>query len=119
MARAAFSVLFNKEYITAPVTPAFWNGKPQDFEFQVDTMGKSLRERHYARFWRSGFRTMDGLLILVDTASFDDGLKWGLTHHISPIIDAERDFLRPICKKPVWSAQKVLFSLSRRFLDRI
>jgi len=92
MARAAFSAWFDREYVTAPVTPAFWNGKPQDFGFQVETMDKSLRERHHARFWRTGFRTMDGLLIFVGTASFDDGLKWGLTHHISPNIDAERDY---------------------------
>ena len=29
----------------------------------------------------------------VGTASFDQGLKWGLTHHIDPNIDAEREFL--------------------------
>ena len=92
MARAAFSAWFDREYVTAPVTPAFWNGKPQDFGFQTETMDKSLRERHHARFWRSGFRTINGRLVFVGTASFDDGLKWGLTHHISPNVDVERDF---------------------------
>jgi undecaprenyl-diphosphatase len=93
MLRAAFAVWFNKEYDTAPVTPAFWDGRPNDFGFQTGTVEESLRVRHHARFWRTGFRTEDGLLIFVGTASFDEGLKWGLTHHIDPNIDAERDFL--------------------------
>jgi len=93
MSRAAFAAWFNREYDTAPVTPAFWSGRPNDFGFQIGTVEKSLRIRHHARFWRTGFRTQDGLLIFVGTASFDDGLKWGLTHRIDPNIDAERDLL--------------------------
>lgn len=93
MSRAAFAVWFNNEYDTAPITPAFWNGRPHDFGFQAATVDKNLRQRHHARFWRTGFRTSDGQLIFVGTASFDDGLKWGLTHRIDPNIDAERDFL--------------------------
>jgi len=93
MSRAAFAVWFSKEYDTAPITPAFWNGQPHDFGFQAETVDRSLRQRHHARFWRTGFRTADGQLIFVGTASFDDSLKWGLTHHIDPNIDAERDFL--------------------------
>ncbi len=93
MSRAAFAAWFNKEYDTAPVTPAFWNGRPNDFGFQIGTVEKSLKVRHHTRFWRTGFRTQDGLLIFVGTASFDDGLKWGLTHRIDPNIDAERDLL--------------------------
>ena len=93
LSRAALAVWFNKEYDTAPVTPAFWNGRPNDLGFQIGTAEDSLRIRHHARFWRTGFRTQDGLLIFVGTASFDQGLKWGLTHHIDPNIDAEREFL--------------------------
>jgi membrane protein DedA with SNARE-associated domain/membrane-associated phospholipid phosphatase len=93
MSRAAFALWFNKEYETAPITPAFWNGRPNDFGFQIGTVEESLRIRHHARFWRTGFRTQDGLLIFAGTASFDDGLKWGLTHRIDPNIDAERDLL--------------------------
>jgi undecaprenyl-diphosphatase len=91
--RAAIPVWFDRGYSTAPLTPSFWNGQPHDFGFQVETADMSLRKRHHARFWSTGFRTADGLLIFVGTASFDDGLKWGLTHHIDPNMDAERDFL--------------------------
>lgn len=93
LSRAAFAVWFSREYDTAPITPAFWNGQPHDFGFQAETADKSLRKRHHARFWRSGFRSDDGLEIFLGTASFDVGLKWGLTHRIDPNIDAERDFL--------------------------
>jgi undecaprenyl-diphosphatase len=34
-----------------------------------------------------------GLQIFVGTASFDAGLKWGLTHRIDPNIDVERNLL--------------------------
>jgi len=93
ISRAAFAAWFNSEYDTAPITPSFWNGQPHDFGFQAETADKSLRKRHHARFWRSGFQMPDGQLIYVGTASFDEGLKWALTHHIDPNIDAERDFL--------------------------
>ncbi|NOX73660.1 MAG: phosphatase PAP2 family protein [Alphaproteobacteria bacterium] len=101
LSRAAYAVWFRREYGSAPITPAFWNGKPQphDFGFQQETADKNLRKRHHARFWRTGFRTRDGLLIFVGTASFDDGLKWGLTHRIDPNIDAERDFLADDLRK--------------------
>jgi undecaprenyl-diphosphatase len=93
LTRAAIAVWFDREYTTAPLTPSFWNGQPHDFGFQIETADKSLRERHHARFWSTGFRSADGQFIFVGTASFDDGLKWGLTHHINPNIDAERNFL--------------------------
>ena len=91
--QAAFAIWFNKEYDTAPVTPAFWNDQPHDYGFESEIQNKGLRQRHHARFWKTDFRTTDGLLIFVGTASFDDGLKWGLTHRIDPNIDAERDLL--------------------------
>lgn len=93
VSRAAFAAWFNLEYPTAPVTPSFWNGQVHELGFQRETSDKSLRERHHARFWFSGFLSADGRRIYLGTASFDDRLKWGLTHHINPNIDAERNFL--------------------------
>ncbi len=37
--------------------------------------------------------TPDGDAIFVGAASFDDGMDWGVTHHIAPDVDAERDYL--------------------------
>ena len=90
---AAFAIWFNTQYDTVPITPAFWNDEPHNYGFQMETRDKGLRQRHHTRFWKTVFRTPDGLLIFVGTASFDDGLKWGLTHRIDPNIDAERELL--------------------------
>lgn len=109
LSQAAFAIWFNTEYDTAPVTPSFWNDRPHDYGFQSEAQNKGLRQRHHARFWKTGFRTTDGLLILVGTASFDDGLKWGLTHRIDPNIDAERDLLSSDLQKtdPISSTKTV------------
>ncbi len=90
---AIYAAWFNGEYPAAPVTPSFWMKTPNDFGFQKATSANTLRERHHARFWKTGYRTAEGLSIYVGTASFDDGLKWGITHHIDPNIDKERDVL--------------------------
>ena len=42
------------------------------------------RQRHHARFWDSGYRTAQAQVIYVGTASYDNGLKWGVTHSIDP-----------------------------------
>lgn len=95
MAHAATAAWFNNAYDTAPMTPAFWQARPHDLGFQQARQGAAdtLRQRHHARFWASERLSQDGLMIFVGTASYDDGLKWGLTHHIDPNVDAERDFL--------------------------
>jgi len=90
LTRALWAVWTNRSDTTAPVTPYFWRRKPNDLAFQKQTSAQTLRKRHHARFWASGFRTPSGARVFVGSASFDDGLKWGLTHHIDPNIDAER-----------------------------
>ncbi len=93
LARAAWAAWTNQPDRKAPVTPSFWNAQPNDWGFQKPTPEQSLRKRHHARFWLAPFRTAAGEVIIVGTASFDDGLKWGITHHIDANIDAERDTL--------------------------
>ncbi|MBI5793747.1 LssY C-terminal domain-containing protein [Candidatus Uhrbacteria bacterium] len=90
VARAAF---LNVGYSTAPMTPAFWNAQVNDFGFQKATQEDSIRKRHHARFWRTNMVTQGGFRVYVGTASFDSGLKWGVTHKIEPDIDTERDLL--------------------------
>ena len=91
--RALVATWLGRPYDTAPMTPSFWDSRPHDFGFQLPGAADNLRQRHHARFWDTGRLTPGGLRIFVGTASYDDGLKWGLTHHIDPNIDAERDFL--------------------------
>ena len=93
LSRALVAAWLGRPYATAPMTPSFWDSRPHDFGFQRPGAADNLRQRHHARFWDTGRITPDGLRIFVGTASYDDGLKWGVTHHIDPNIDAERDFL--------------------------
>ncbi len=91
--RAAFANWTNTADDTAPVTPYFWRNVPNDFAFQKPTSDATLRRRHHVRFWRTEFVTAQGKRLFLGAASFDDGLDWGLLHHIDPDIDAERDSL--------------------------
>jgi len=93
LAQAAFAAWSNQQDDTAPITPSFWNNQPNERGFQKSTADQTLRVRHHARFWDTRFVTPDGARIFVGTTSFDDGLVWGVLHHIDPNIDAERDTL--------------------------
>lgn len=85
-------VLLNEPYPTAPVTPSFYNAEPNDYGFEKQTETNSIRARHHARFWNTGYLTPSGYLY-IGTVSLDTGIKWGITHHIAPDIDTDRDLL--------------------------
>jgi undecaprenyl-diphosphatase len=93
MVRAVQAVITNQSYPTAPITPYFWHGMVHDYGLEKPSASQSIRERHHIRFWRTPFKTADGNKIYVGTASLDIGIKWGVTHTISPDIDTERDFV--------------------------
>ena len=93
LARAAWSAWTNRPYATAPVTPYFWGGEPNDLAFEKPTPDATLRQRHHVRIWRTPYLLPDGARVFVGAASFDDGFDPGLFHHIDPNIDAERDTL--------------------------
>lgn len=90
---ALFAGYKNRPYVTAPMTPSFWNGEVNAVGFEKQTNQKSIRQRHHARVWKTNLVTKDGQFVYVGTASFDVGVKWGITHQISPDIDTERDML--------------------------
>lgn len=91
--KMAWAALLNTEYLTASITPYFWNARPHDFGFQKPTEAQSIRKRHHVRFWRTPYLSADGRRLYVGTASLDIGLKWGIIHKISPDIDSERERL--------------------------
>ena len=83
---------------TAPVTPAFLAGRPQDMAFELAVDAGSVSKRHHTRVWASGFALSDGTPIWVATASLDDRVEIKFpvpipNHHIAPAIDTERDFI--------------------------
>jgi undecaprenyl-diphosphatase len=105
LSRAAVAAWLNRPYETAPITPIFWNGWPQDFGFERSVPAEGLRQRHHARFWRVPNRDARGQQVYVGTASFDAGIKWGLTHRIAPDVDAERDLLTSDLLRTEWVRQ--------------
>ena len=89
----AIAAIFNQPYPTAPVTPSFLNAQPNTIAFQKPTESNTVRQRHHIRFWPTDFQ-WDGVSVWVATASFDDGLRYLITHKIHPDIDTERDFIK-------------------------
>lgn len=88
--RLAKTAIMNQAYPAAPMTPSFFNEKPNDYGFEKQTDRNSVRARHHARFWKTIYETPLGR-VYVGTISLDTGLKWGITHTIAPDIDTERD----------------------------
>ncbi len=90
--------LRNRPYPTAPISPAFVYGRPQDSAWQKSTEKNSARERHHVRLWKDASLRVEGKEVWVGTASFDAGIRLTPrvripTHRIAPAIDVERDFV--------------------------
>jgi undecaprenyl-diphosphatase len=88
----AVSAIFNQPYPAAPITPSFLNTQPNTIGFEKPTATNTVRQRHHTRFWLTNFQ-LNGTPIWVATASFDDGLRYFITHKIHPDIDTERDLI--------------------------
>jgi LssY C-terminus len=91
------SVLLDRPYLDAPVSPLFYENRRQDLAFEKPA-GKSARTRHHVRFWKALDAGADGLPVWLGAAIFDDGLGVShytgqITHHTARDIDAERDLL--------------------------
>ena len=96
-ARIVGSVLFDRPYLDAPVSPLFYEHRKQDLAFEKPN-SKSARTRHHVRLWKALDAGDDGLPVWLGAAVFDDGLGVShytgqVTHNTGPDIDAERDFL--------------------------
>jgi undecaprenyl-diphosphatase len=88
------SIIWNKPYDTAPISPYFWRTYMHDLGFQKPTEKNSARNRHHARFWETNFDDDQGANVYMGVVSLDTGVKWwGLTHKISPDIDTDREYL--------------------------
>jgi hypothetical protein len=95
--RIVGSVLFDRRYQDAPVSPLFYDGRKQDLAFEKPA-GKSATRRHHVRFWKALDAGDDGLPVWLGAATFDDKVGVShytgqITHHVAPDIDAERDLL--------------------------
>src|SRR3954453_18254078 len=91
------SVVLNRPYSDAPVSPLFYQGKREEFAFEKPD-GRSADKRHHVRLWLVLEKGMRGGSVWLGSITFDRGVRLThdpgqITHHIAPDIDAERDLL--------------------------
>lgn len=91
------SVVLNRPYHDAPVSPLYFQGKKEQLAFEKPD-GKSADRRHHVRFWLVLEKGTDGRTVWLGAATYDRGVGFShytgqITHHIGPNIDAERDMM--------------------------
>ncbi|MFQ3456433.1 LssY C-terminal domain-containing protein [Bradyrhizobium sp. UFLA01-814] len=91
------SVVLDRPYHDAPVSPLYYQGQKEQLAFEKPE-GKSADRRHHVRFWQVLNKGIDGRPVWLGSVTFDRGVGLShdtgqVTHHIGPDIDAERDLL--------------------------
>jgi hypothetical protein len=91
------SVLLDRPYLDAPVSPLFYQGRREDLAFEKP-VGSSADRRHHVRFWKVLDTGAEGRPVWLGSVTFDRGVGVSrytgqVTHDIAPDIDAERDGL--------------------------
>jgi hypothetical protein len=91
------SVVLDRPYHDAPVSPLFYEGKKEQLAFEKPD-GRSADKRHHVRRWQVLEKGTDGRPVWLGSVTFDRGVGLShdtgqVTHHIAPDIDAERDLL--------------------------
>ena len=91
------SVLLDRAYRNAPVSPLYYDGRKEDLAFEKPD-GKSADRRHHVRLWLVLEKGEEGRPVWLGATTFDRGVGLSrytgqVTHHIAADIDAERDLL--------------------------
>src|SRR5271155_466983 len=91
------SVVLDRPYHDAPVSPLYYMGKKEQLAFEKPD-GRSADKRHHVRLWLVLEKGTDGRPVWLGSVTFDRGVGFSpdtgqVTHHIGPDIDAERDLL--------------------------
>jgi hypothetical protein len=90
----AGSVLFDRPYRDAPVSPLVYRGRREDLAFEKPD-GNSADRRHHVRFWKVLDQGEENRPVWLGDATFDRSVgvsryTGAITHHIDADIDAER-----------------------------
>ena len=93
----AGSVLLDRPYRDAPVSPLFYLKRREDIAFEKPD-GNSANHRHHVRFWKVLDQGQEERPVWLGDATFDRSVglsryTGAITHHINADIDAERKFL--------------------------
>jgi hypothetical protein len=90
------SVMLNRPYQAAPVSPLYYEGRSEDLAYELPD-GVSANRRHHVRLWRALDVGLEGRPIWLGASTYDRGVGLSrytgqVTHHIASQIDQERDF---------------------------
>src|SRR5260370_4277228 len=93
----AGSVLLDRPYRDAPVSPLFYLDRREDLAFEKP-VGNSAEHRHHCRFWKVLNQGEEKRPVWLGDATFDRSVgvsrhTGAITHHIAADIDAERKLL--------------------------
>jgi hypothetical protein len=93
----AGSVLLDRPYRDAPVSPLFYLNRREDLAFEKPD-GQSADRRHHVRFWKVLDQGQEKRPVWLGDATFDRSVgvsryTGAITHHIDADIDAERKLL--------------------------
>jgi hypothetical protein len=91
------SVLLDRPYRAAPVSPLFFEGRREDLAFEKPDGGSADRRQH-VRLWLTIASGAEARPVWLGSATFDSGVTLSrdtgqVTHRIAPDVDAERDRL--------------------------
>src|SRR6201995_3793364 len=91
------SVVLDRPYHDAPVSPLFYEGKKEQLAFEKPD-GTSADRRHHVRLWLVLEKGVGGRPVWLGAVTFDRGFGLSrytgqVTHHIGPNIDEERNLL--------------------------
>lgn len=91
------SVVLDRPYRDAPVSPLYYDGRREDLAFEKP-IGTSADRRHHVRFWEVLKEGQEGRPVWLGSVTFDRDVGLSsytgqVTHHIAADIDAERDGL--------------------------
>jgi hypothetical protein len=91
------SVLLDRPYRDAPVSPLFYLGRREDLAFEKP-VGDSADRRHHVRFWKVLDQGQEKRPVWLGDATFDRGVgvshyTGAITHHIAADVDADRNLL--------------------------
>lgn len=90
----AGSVVLDRPYHDAPVSPLYYLGRREDLAFEKPS-GRSPDHRHHVRFWKVLEQGEEKRPVWLGDTTFDRGVgishyTGAITHHIDADIDAER-----------------------------
>lgn len=93
----AGSVLLDRPYLDAPVSPLFYLDRREDLAFEKP-VGHSADRRHHVRFWNVLAQGQEQRPVWLGAVTYDRSVgvshyTGAITHHIAPDIDAERTLL--------------------------